>query len=596
MKTTIDNFGKSVTYEIRSDGTMLSQELRYRQIKVVHEVNRIGYAEIQVYCGDMPKSNIPESAASYFMIGSKIDILLGFESDNKKVFSGVVTSQRIRMLNDMSGPMLLLVTCKSHAIKATIQRKNRVFIKKSDKEIISEVLSSNGLSVKSDATQVKHEQMVQYYCTDWDFALSRADACGLLLTTKDKTVEAVAPDFSKKEVLTVKYGHDMYSFDAELIAENQVSSAQCIGWSPKEQRLLFSEVNSSKENNQGNVTSSQLSRFMGSQKLFLQNEACNDNTVLKDWGASQLMRSNLSRYRGKFSFCGCADVEPCCMIKLEGMGDRFNGNVFVGSVTHIYQPGSWITEVGMGVSSFNITEQTDVMAPAASGFLPGIEGLHIGVVQKLSGDPMSEFRVQVKLPLHNDNEGCVWARLSQMLASDGSGCHFVPLVGDEVILGFVNNDPTMAIILGSLYSSKNNALFQYDDQNFKRAIVSPKKMTFLMDDENQSIKIGTPGGNEILICEKEKKVTVVDQNANKLEMTGDGIAISTKKTLTIDATDIKMSAKKNIQMSTSTGDLKMEAKNIELKAKINAKVNSSLATEVSASVNTTIKGALVKIN
>ena len=57
-----------------------------------------------------------------------------------------------------------------------------------------------------------------------------------------------------------------------------------------------------------------------------------------------------------------------------------------------------------------------------------------------------------------------------------------------------------------------------------------------------------------------------------------------------------MSAKKNIQMSTSTGDLKMEAKNIELKAKINAKVNSSLATEVSASVNTTIKGALVKIN
>ena len=518
MKTTIDNFGKSVTYEIRSDGTVLSQKLRYRQIKVVHEVNRIGYAEIQVYCGDMPKSNIPESAASYFMIGSKIDILLGFESDNKKVFSGVVTSQRIRMLNDMSGPMLLLVTCKSHAIKATIQRKNRVFIKKSDKEIISEVLSSNGLSVKSDATQVKHEQMVQYYCTDWDFALSRADACGLLLTTKDKTVEAVAPDFSKKEVLTVKYGHDMYSFDAELIAENQVSSAQCVGWSPKEQRLLFSEVNSSKENNQGNVTSSQLSRFMGSQKLFLQNEACNDNTVLKDWGASQLMRSNLSRYRGKFSFCGCADVEPCCMIKLEGMGDRFNGNVFVGSVTHIYQPGSWITEVGMGVSSFNITEQTDVMAPAASGFLPGIEGLHIGVVQKLSGDPMSEFRVQVKLPLHNDNEGCVWARLSQMLASDGSGCHFVPLVGDEVILGFVNNDPTMAIILGSLYSSKNNALFQYDDQNFKRAIVSPKKMTFLMDDENQSIKIGTPGGNEILICEKEKKVTVVDQNANKLEM------------------------------------------------------------------------------
>lgn len=596
MNSTIDNLGKSVTYEIRSNGTVLSQELRYRQIKVVHEVNRIGYAEIQVYCGNMPKSDVPESAAPYFMIGSKIDILLGFQSCNKFVFSGVVTSQRIRMLNDMSGPMLLVVTCKSHAIKATIQRRNRVFLKMSDSEIISEVLRTNDLSVKTDNTQVKHEQMVQYYCTDWDFALSRADACGLLLKTNGNKVEAVAPDFSKKEVLTVKYGHDIFSFDAELVAENQVLSAQCVGWSPKEQKLLVSDVKSSKVNNQGNVTPSQLSGYMGSQNLCLQSDACDDNTVLKEWGASQLMRSELARYRGKLSFCGCADVEPCCMIKLEGMGDRFNGNVFVGSVTHVYQPGSWITEVGMGISPFNITQKTDVMAPSASGFLPGIEGLHIGVVKKLSGDPMSEFRVQVKLPLFSDREVCVWARLSQTLASNGSGCHFIPLVGDEVILGFVNNDPTMAVILGSLYSSKKSALYQYDDKNFKRAFVTPEKLTFLMDDENRSIKIGTSGGNEILICEKDKKVIIVDQNANKLEMSSDGIAISTKKTLTIDASDIKMTSKKDIQMSTSAGELKMEARNVELKAKVNAKLNSSISTEVTSSLNTTIKGTLVKIN
>ena len=596
MDSTIKNLGKPVTYEVRSNGTALSQELRYRQIRVVHEVNRIGSAEIQLYCGDMSKADVPESAASYFVPGAEISILLGFSSENKEVFSGIVTSQRIRMSDDLTEPMLLIVSCKSHAVKATIQRRNKVFLKKSDSEIIAEVLQEDGLTVKSDATQVMHDQMLQYYCTDWDFALSRADASGLLLTTKGSTVEAVAPDFSKKEVVTVKFGHDMLSFDAELMAENQRASAQCVGWSPKDQKLVVSDVKAPKVNEQGNISLADLSKSVGSQKLCLQSDACGDSAVLRAWGTSQLMRSELARYRGKFSFCGCADVAPCSMVKLEGMGDRFNGKVFVGSVTHIYRPGSWITEVGMGVSPLNITQKTDVMSPVASGFMPGIDGLHIGVVRKLSGDPASGFRVQVKIPLMNNGESCVWARLSQQLASGDSGCHFVPSVGDEVILGFVNGDPNMAVILGSLYSSKNAALYPYDDKNYKRAIVSPQKLTFLMDDEDKSIKMETPGGNKIVICEKDKKISIEDQNANKMEMSKDGIAISTNKTFEIKAADIKMNARKDVVVTTTTGAFKVDAKDVELKAKMSAKVNSSMATEVSSSLNTTVKGLLVKIN
>lgn len=52
----------------------------------------------------------------------------------------------------------------------------------------------------------------------------------------------------------------------------------------------------------------------------------------------------------------------------------------------------------MGVPANNITDEADVIAPTAAGFLPGMEGLHIAVVKKLDGDISKECRIQVELP------------------------------------------------------------------------------------------------------------------------------------------------------------------------------------------------------
>ena len=77
-------------------------------------------------------------------------------------------------------------------------------------------------------------------------------------------------------------------------------------------------------------------------------------------------------------FYGCADVVPGCIVELAGMGKRFNGKVYVGQVEHVVEGNVWTTRVFMGVPAGFITDEPDVMAPAASGWLPGIEGLHIG--------------------------------------------------------------------------------------------------------------------------------------------------------------------------------------------------------------------------
>lgn len=589
------NTGRLVTFAIYSNDNKVSSAFRVKSIEVHREINRIGRAVLKFIAGDMPKSNIPESEAEDFKPGQQIRIEVGYESTNSQIFEGIVISQKIFMAGNEDSAPLLIVECRDEAIKATVARKNKVFEDKKDQEAVIAALGDNGLSVSMEDTKIVHTQLVQYYCTDWDFALSRADVYGMVVMTDGVKVDIKKPVVSGP-VLTVKYGMDLLSFDGEVFAEEQFTTVEGIGWDPVEQKVISVTSSPASLNSQGNLTPGNLSSAGGTDTVTLQTDALSDAGVLKEWVDATLLKTGLSRFRGTFSFRGHAAVVPGCVIKLEGMGARFNGEVFVGAVTHRVENGAWITEVEMGISPMNITQQPDVVAPPASGLYPGIEGLHIGIVEALAGDPASCSRIKVQIPLLNNQPDTVWARLSQFAASNGGGSFFIPTVGDEVILGFLNNDPNQAIILGCLYSAKNVPPYEIDDDNFKRAFISPEKLKIELDDEKKTITIITPGENSVMINDEDKSITLKDQNDNLVVMGKDGVQITSAK-------DITLKAKGNITVD-ATGKLDMKAKqdatidgmNVTAKAQTSLKVTGSASAEISASGQTVVKGAMVMIN
>lgn len=590
------NLGKVVTFAVYSDGKKISDKLWFKSIYVHHEVNRIGSAILKIIAGNMPEADIPESSSDDFKPGKNIKIELGYNSEHKPVFSGIVVSHKIAIPSNPESSPLLIVECKNNAIKATLGRKNRVFEKKTDKQAITEALSESGLSVTVGDTSVTHTQLLQYYSTDWDFALSRADACGLVVTTDGDQVNVKAPDTSVSPVLSLAYGKNLLSFNGELYAEDQFSKVESIGWDSAKQETVVASSSPASLNAQGNITINQMSETVGASTVTLQTDAYGDKGMLKSWADATLMKAGLARFQGSFSFCGDAQVVAGSIVELAGLGTRFNGKAYAGAVTHTVKEGSWITEVGMGISPTNITEKTDVVAPSASGLLPGIEGLHIGVVSKLTDDPDSLGRIQVKIPLLNISKNTVWARLVQFSASDKTGSFFIPSVGDEVILGFLNNDPNQSIILGSLYSSKRTPPYKLEESNYKRAIMTPQKLTVELDDEKKIITIVTPGKNSLVISDDDKSIILKDQHNNKFTMNKDGIKIESAK-------DITLSAKGNVAIDavgkinvTAKQDANIEGLNVNVKAKVGAKINGSATAELSASGQTTVKGAMVMIN
>lgn len=582
--------GRNLACKVFCNGKALGDAFELVSAHVRLELNRIGKATLRFNAGDMDKQTFDESDSDSFKPGTAIRIDAGELNDLKTLFDGIILDTGIRI--GKGHRSLMTVECRDNAYAATQVRKNRIFEKKKDSDMIEEVLSAYG-KVSADSTDYQHPDMVQYYCTDWDFALSRADACGMFILTTGSDIKAFKPTAGALPVLTVTYGNDLIDFDGGLSASDQFSGYDAVSWNPSEQKSVKESASVPKLNKQGDLEPENIA---AADNMLLQTDAPADSKVLKVWADSMALKAGLARYHGSFSFYGAAEAVPGCIIELKGLGKRFNGNLFVGSVTHTIENNEWMTEAGAGVSSLNITDETDVVSPSASGFLPGLQGLHAAVVRKLDGDPLKEYRIQIELPWMDGKNKLLWARLSTMYATNASGNFFLPEPDDEVVVGFMNEDPGHPIILGGVYGEKHKPPYEYEAKNNTKAIVTREKMRIEFNEEKKVITISTPGKNRVEISDDDKHIKLTDQNKNEIVMNSSGISLSSAKDITLKAKGaITIEATSKIN-ATAKQDVSLEGLNVKMEAKVSATVKGNAKAELLASGQTTVKGAMVMIN
>lgn len=579
-----------LAWTVYAGGSPLDGSFELVSARIRLELNRIGKATLCFNAGDMDAQTFDESDSDSFKPGNTIRIDAGALNDQATLFEGIILQTGIRIGGNRRS--MMVVECRDIAWPATQGRHNRIFEQKKDSEMISEALSSYG-SVSVDSTDCQHPEMVQYYCTDWDFALSRADACGLFILTTGSDIKVFKPEVGASPVLTVTCGNDLISFDCGLSAGDQFSGYEAVSWSPAEQAQVRTSASAPSLNAQGDLAAGDLS---SDGSMLLQTDAPTDSAVLKAWADSLALKAGLARYRGKVSFCGAPEVVPGCVIELKGLGKRFNGNAFIGSVTHIIEKNGWITEAGIGIDPASITDEPDVVSPPAAGLLPGMEGLHTAVVRKLDGDPTEGCRIQVELPWLEGENKLLWARLSTLYGTNGSGLFWPPEPDDEVLVGFVNNDPACPVILGSLYGAKHKPPYEYTAENNMKALVTREKLKIEFDEEKKIITVSTPGNNKVELNDDAQSVILSDANGNEVKMDKDGIALSSAK-------DIKLTANGNITLDatmeltgTAQQDVSLQGLNVTVQGQMGAAVKGNSTAELSATGQTTVKGAMVMIN
>ena len=582
-----------ITFTIKANGQPISTQYEVTSINIGMELNRIPFAKITVYDGDSAAQDFTVSNEETFIPGTEIEISAGYHSDESPIFSGIIVSHSLKIRSDRSP--LLILDCRDKAVKMTVARKNKYFIEKKDSEAAEEIISSYGLDHDIGDTNVQLQSIVQYDSTDWDFVMSRMEANGMLCLVRDGKITAKKPDFNVSTVLDAVFGATIIEFDADLDARNQYQGLAAKTWDFANQKIIKVNAEEPGFEENGNIGSKELGNILAIEEYDLYSGEEVTENELQNFADARLQKARMSRIRGRVRLRGFGTINPGDLINIGGVGDRFNGTVFISGVRQELENGHWFTDLQFGLSNDLFTHQADVHSAPAADMIPAIRGLQTGIVTDLESDPDSQDRIRVRLPIIDESEDGVWARIASPDAGDTRGAFFRPEIGDEVIVGFLNNDPRYPVVLGMLNSSAKPAPLKAANANDEKGFVTRSGMKMIFNDADKSIKIDTPAGKKVTVSESDGVITLEDEYGNRI---------------TMDASSVSIESAKNMSLKAG-GDLKIEATNISLSpsssfslsaggATVNAGNGSASISASSVSVEgsgtTSIKGGIVNIN
>ncbi|MDU9050637.1 MAG: type VI secretion system tip protein VgrG [Candidatus Electrothrix sp. Rat3] len=566
------------------DGEEISGVFHLLSATVSRELNRIPTAIIHLSDGEAAKATFPASNTTHFIPGRKIEVRLGYRSENETIFQGIIIKHSIKIRRNGNQ---LRIECRDSAFKMTGNIRSRFHTDKKDSEIMEELINNHGLTADVEATLPELKSAVQYEASDWDFLLCRAEANGMVVLVEDGSIRVAPPVADEEPVVVVGYGNTLLELDAEIDARQQSKGIKADTWNAAEQDVMSVNAEEPAAADSGNLAPADLAEIGDRDPHAIHHGGGLDQTELQVWADGRLLRERLAKIRGRAKFQGFAGILPGNIIELTGIGDRFAGHLYVSGVRHSLGGGNWETDVQFGLNPDLFAETYNLRPLPAAGLLPGVGGLQIGIVTALEEDPEGEDRIKVRLPLVSSEEEGIWARLATLDAGDGRGTFFRPDIGDEVIVGFLNDDPRHPVVLGMLHSSAKPAPEPAQDDNYRKGYISREKMQFVFDDEKKVITLETPGGNKLILSEDETAVLLQDQNDNKITLNADGITLESAKNLILKAAN----------------DVKVEGVNAEVQAQSAFKASATGSAEVSGAeatlkgnASTIIQGGIVQIN
>lgn len=586
-----------VSFDIFINGSKIKDVVEILEISVQMEVNRISSANILLVDGGaIGLSNEPfeNSESEDFIPGNEVKISLGYNDKKETVFEGIVVSQGLSVKD---GKSQLLVTCKDKAVKMTKGRFNALFTDQKDSDAISGIAGNYGLQTEIESTSQQFTLM-QYNCSDWDFVVIRAETNNMIvLTDKNKLIVKKA-DFSASPKFEINASQYIIDVDLNLDSENIPESIELNAWNIKEQKEIKESVTLSEGPSQGNITVKKLSGKGVNGKSNHYSSVPLTSDELKLWGQTLADKAALSKIQGKITIPGTSGILAGDLISLKGFSARFNGNAFVSKVSHLVEAGEWITTLTIGKFPQWHASLPDVEDNFASGLIPAANGVQIAKVKKIHEDKDGNYRVLVTLPSFSGTgqDDGIWARMAFPYASADAGFFFFPEIDDEVMLTFINNDPRFPVITGAVYSSKNKPKETPDEKNQFKSIHTKSGIKIRFDDEDKILVIETPGGNSFTLDDKNKTIKAEDINKNSLLMDDKGITLDSPG-------DINLKSKKNVNIEATsnislkaTSDLKGDGLSIDLSAQTGFTAKGNATAELSASGQTTVKGAMVMIN
>ncbi len=149
-----------------------------------------------------------------------------------------------------------------------------------------------------------------------------------------------------------------------------------------------------------------------------------------------------------------------------------DGRYLVLSVTHRFD--------AQGVNyenQFQCIPEGVPYRPKRTAPKPRVNSVQTATVVGPSGEEIhTDNHGRIKVQFHWDREGAndehssCWIRVMQPWAGAGWGFLFIPRIGMEVIVNFINGDPDLPMVMGSVYNGENPPPYTLPDEKTKSTI------------------------------------------------------------------------------------------------------------------------------
>lgn len=161
---------------------------------------------------------------------------------------------------------------------------------------------------------------------------------------------------------------------------------------------------------------------------------------------------------------------------------------------------------------------------------PVVEGVQTAIVVGVSGGEVYTDDApygMVKVQFHWDREGqrneqsSCWLRVAYSYAGERHGVQFTPLIGDEVLVAFLEGDPDHPVVVGSFFKGDHRALMGQGDM-IQNILLTPYQHKLLFNDKGASITLTTGGGQTVNMADGAE----TSANGNNVKIsTSDGHSV-----------------------------------------------------------------------
>jgi phage protein D len=272
--------------------------------------------------------------------GGEVEIQMGYVGVLETLFKGEITGLEPGFTSDEAPSLTVRGFDQQHRLLRG--RKTRCFNEVKDSDIASQIASDLGLTAETEDTGITYPSVLQHNRSDLDFLQDRARRIGYEVVVEDKTLYFRPFQNTEDGVLTLKRDEDLIEFHPRLSTLQQISEVAVRGWDPKAKEAITGKAAAGDELSKmgGSTAGSEASdQAFGAADL-----AAIDHPVFSQTEAEQIALGNLNDLSLGFvsgdGVCiGRTDLRAGTVIEIEGVGERFSGQYYVTSTTHVYRPG-----------------------------------------------------------------------------------------------------------------------------------------------------------------------------------------------------------------------------------------------------------------